>query len=253
MGFVEALRWYVLGGHSMARVFEMAGIYKIGNGGMTAFSQAILGAYTGDRLFNTTVREISHIQGNKVAVTTSRGEQIKAKASSRLFHCKLPASLSERFTNHDKNCLKDITFNPPSLPSDKHLYSLSRIITVPSPLVHLEHGASESATTAAFLIKRTSAISLSSFSRISVPMQKSRRMPSMTGGMIPIPKGRGRAEVRIARRGTLRSCNGRMDGWYLRLRIWADGWRGFVDGAIERGQSAVKEVVSLLEGSFAKL
>lgn len=35
---------------------------------------------------------------------------------------------------------------------------------------------------------------------------------------------------------------------------WADGWRGFVDGAIERGQSAAREVVGLLGiGLAAKL
>ncbi len=27
---------------------------------------------------------------------------------------------------------------------------------------------------------------------------------------------------------------------------WADGWRGFVDGAIERGQQAARNVVALL-------
>lgn len=31
---------------------------------------------------------------------------------------------------------------------------------------------------------------------------------------------------------------------------WSDGWRGFVDGAIERGQQAVQDViVSLRDGS----
>ena len=35
---------------------------------------------------------------------------------------------------------------------------------------------------------------------------------------------------------------------------WADGWRGFVDGAIERGQSAAREVVGILgSGSAARL
>ena len=37
---------------------------------------------------------------------------------------------------------------------------------------------------------------------------------------------------------------------------WADGWRGFVDGAIERGQVAVRDTLSLVKGhqtSTAKL
>lgn len=79
-GFVEALRWYALGGHNIARVFEMAGIYKIGNGGMTAFARAIFNEYAGDRLFNTTIHEISHFGSSNVFVKTSHGKQIKANA-----------------------------------------------------------------------------------------------------------------------------------------------------------------------------
>jgi lysyl oxidase-like protein 2/3/4 len=32
---------------------------------------------------------------------------------------------------------------------------------------------------------------------------------------------------------------------------WADGWRGFVDGAIERGQVAVQDVTEMLKGHQA--
>lgn len=80
LGFVEALRWYALGGHSMAGVFEKAGVYKIGNGGMTAFARAIFAEYTGDRMFHTTVAAISHTR-HSVKVQTSRGEQLKAKVA----------------------------------------------------------------------------------------------------------------------------------------------------------------------------
>jgi lysyl oxidase-like protein 2/3/4 len=37
---------------------------------------------------------------------------------------------------------------------------------------------------------------------------------------------------------------------------WADGWRGFVDGAIERGQVAVRDTLNVVKGhqtSTAKL
>lgn len=44
-GFTEVLRWYALGGHSMAGVFELAGVYKLGKGGMTSFANAILSDY----------------------------------------------------------------------------------------------------------------------------------------------------------------------------------------------------------------
>jgi lysyl oxidase-like protein 2/3/4 len=77
-GFTEALRWYALGGHNMARVFELAGIYKIGKGGMTSFARSILGDYTGDILFGTAVIEINHAACG-VTVVTSHGGYLKAK------------------------------------------------------------------------------------------------------------------------------------------------------------------------------
>lgn len=79
IGFAEALRWFALGGHSMAGVFERAGIYKLGNGGMTAFARAILGDFEGDMLFNTVVEEVD--QGrNSVSLQTKDGRRIDAKA-----------------------------------------------------------------------------------------------------------------------------------------------------------------------------
>jgi lysyl oxidase-like protein 2/3/4 len=79
IGFTEALRWFALGGHSMAGVFERAGIYKLGNGGMTAFARAILRDFRGDVLFNTVVEKVD--QGrNGVLLQTKDGRKIDAKA-----------------------------------------------------------------------------------------------------------------------------------------------------------------------------
>lgn len=79
IGFTEALRWFALGGHSMAGVFERAGIYKLGNGGMTAFARAILRDFKGDVLFNTIVEKVE--QGrNGVSLQIKDGRRIDAKA-----------------------------------------------------------------------------------------------------------------------------------------------------------------------------
>lgn len=59
IGFTEALRWFVLGGHSMAGVFELAGVYKLGKGGMTSFARAILDDFDGDIVLNTAVQSIT--------------------------------------------------------------------------------------------------------------------------------------------------------------------------------------------------
>ena len=43
---------------------------------------------------------------------------------------------------------------------------------------------------------------------------------------------------------TLQRTHGRV---FFASADWADGWRGFVDGAIEQGQTAVREVVQMLK------
>lgn len=78
IGFVEALRWFALGGHNIAGVFEMAGIYKIGKGGMTSLASAILSEYNGDRLLDTVVTEIR--QGARgVELSTASGRKLSAR------------------------------------------------------------------------------------------------------------------------------------------------------------------------------
>jgi Monoamine oxidase len=79
IGFVEALRWFALGGHSIAGIFEMAGIYKIGKGGMTSLAGAILDEYTGDQLLNTVVAEIHHVASG-VELSTTDFRTLRAKA-----------------------------------------------------------------------------------------------------------------------------------------------------------------------------
>jgi lysyl oxidase-like protein 2/3/4 len=57
----------------MAGVSEKAGVYKLGNGGMTSLARAILDEYRGDLLFGTVVTEISHTAVG-VAVKTLQGQ-----------------------------------------------------------------------------------------------------------------------------------------------------------------------------------
>jgi Flavin containing amine oxidoreductase len=77
-GFTEVLRWYALGGHSMAGVFELAGTYKLGNGGMTSFANAILSDYKGHLLFNTVIKKITQGSGGAV-LCVENGRQIRCK------------------------------------------------------------------------------------------------------------------------------------------------------------------------------
>ncbi|EED13332.1 flavin containing amine oxidase, putative [Talaromyces stipitatus ATCC 10500] len=99
--FTGALRWYALGGNSMAGLFEMAVFYKIENGCMTSFARAILGDYKGDMLFGAPIKDVTQ---NKlgVRVTTKSGQDIKA----RYVVSTIPFI----------NCLGDVKFDNPVSP-----------------------------------------------------------------------------------------------------------------------------------------
>lgn len=78
-GLVEVLRWYALGGHTMASTFELAGIYKLGKGGMTSLALAMLGDYKGDIMLRSHVDEIKQT-ATGVIVRTKTDRLIKANA-----------------------------------------------------------------------------------------------------------------------------------------------------------------------------
>jgi len=101
IGFVEALRWYALGGHNLAQLFEIAGTYKLGKGGMTSFVRAILADARCDILFNTVVAEIVQNDASGVGVKSKNGRSFKAK---------------QVISTIPLNCLSNVEFFPPLSP-----------------------------------------------------------------------------------------------------------------------------------------
>lgn len=80
IGFVEALRWYALGGHSMQGVFELAGVYKLGGGGMTGFAREVVGEFCGDKVFGAVVERVEQDgEGVRVVVVARERRVFKAK------------------------------------------------------------------------------------------------------------------------------------------------------------------------------
>lgn len=75
-GFTEVLRWYALGGHSMASLYELVGTFKLGKGGMTRLARSILAEYKGHLLFNTTIDRIQQNPG-AILLSAKTGRQIK--------------------------------------------------------------------------------------------------------------------------------------------------------------------------------
>jgi lysyl oxidase-like protein 2/3/4 len=78
-GFTEALRWYALGGHTIAGTFELAGVFKLGGGGMTSLALAILSNFKGDVLLNTPVKELIRDSTGVTVIVNSR-RKIRAKS-----------------------------------------------------------------------------------------------------------------------------------------------------------------------------
>ncbi|KAG2420308.1 hypothetical protein HFD88_005109 [Aspergillus terreus] len=271
IGFVEALRWYALGGHSMAGVFEKAGIYKLGGGGMTAFARAILDDYRGDLLFNTTVAEIRHV-GDGVAVQTSQGRTLRARAV---------------VSTIPLNCLGNVVFDPPLSPARQaaiatgHINAGAKIHfklrdTIPG-WFHTADGNGDSSFVFAFsdhngtqasgpagtwcigfgyngqlADKKDNRHIVDRFQRDVLPTADVEGYATHDWTNDPYAKGAWACwgpDSASRYLDALQKPHGRV---VFASADWADGWRGFVDGAIEQGQVAVREVMHLL-GSRAKL
>ncbi|KAH6659085.1 hypothetical protein BKA67DRAFT_685682 [Truncatella angustata] len=100
IGFCEALRWFALGGHTMGGVFELVGVFKLGNGGTTSLATLILKDFQGDVLLNSPVGEISQYAAGAI-VTTKAARRITAK----IVISTIPL-----------NVLGDVIFTPPLSP-----------------------------------------------------------------------------------------------------------------------------------------
>ncbi|PLB44947.1 amine oxidase [Aspergillus steynii IBT 23096] len=265
-GFVDALRWYALGGHTMAGTFERAGMYKLGNGGMTSFAEAILGEYTGDRLFDTAVSEIRHT-AKGVEVLTARGERFKAKTI---------------VSTIPLNCLGDITFNPPLSPirqaavAQGHINKGAKIHfklreTLPGWIwtgsgygdseyvfAFSDHnGTQSSGPSGTWSIgfgyngkltdKSDSQHIINQFKK-SVNSNVSVEAYATYDWMNdPYAKGVWACWGPKSASRFLEELQRPHDRIVFASADWADGWRGFIDGAIEQGQIAVREVVNLLK------
>ncbi|KAJ5461737.1 uncharacterized protein N7458_003289 [Penicillium daleae] len=267
LGFTEALRWFALGGHSMAGVFERAGIYKLGNGGMTAFARVILQDFEGDLLFNTVVEKVE--QGRRsVFLQLKNGRLIDAKAV---------------VSTIPLNCLGDVEFNPPlrALKVDaiasghinkgaKIHFKLARTEpgwfatcgasgTSPYVFAFSDHNGHEpSGPRGTWCIgfgynghledKKNSKDIIAAFQENIRPNADIQAYLTHDWVNDPFAKGTWSCwgPNQFSRYvQELQKAEGRV---FFASADWADGWRGFVDGAIESGQKAANEVKTFLEG-----
>ncbi|KAK7217706.1 hypothetical protein V2G26_005709 [Clonostachys chloroleuca] len=262
-GFVECLRWYALGNHSMENMFELAGLYKLGKGGMSRFARSILSDYRGHLVLNTVIKKIAQTD-QSVLLHTQSGHQIRAKyVISTIPH----------------NCLSDIEFQPPVASTKRQAILAGHINQGAKIHFHLAkeepgwfstaNGYGDSPWCFSFsdhngtkkkdgtycigfgyggYLKdpRASKEIISSFRKYLKPDAQVKAYLTHDWMNDPLAKG-------------VWSCwgPGGMTKWLRELQQphgrvlfasadWADGWRGFVDGAIERGGRSAIEVEDLL-------
>ncbi|KAL4875679.1 amine oxidase [Aspergillus karnatakaensis] len=267
IGFVDALRWYALGGYSMAGVFEMAGVYKLGQGGMTGFAEAILEEYKGDSLFDTAVMEIKQV-GSGVEVVTASGRKLTA----RTVVSTIPL-----------NCMSDIKFTPPLSPlrqaaaAQGHINKGAKIHfklreTLPGwgwtgsgfgdseyVFAFSDHNGNQpSGPSGTWCIgfgyngkladRKDSQHVIGQFKKNVNPNVTVEAYATHDWENDPYAKGVWACWGPNSASRYLEELQQRHGRIVFANADWADGWRGFVDGAIEQGQVAVREVVKLLKG-----
>ena len=268
-GFVEALRWYALGGHTLAGVFELAGIYKIGKGGMTSLARAILKDSHCDVLLSTTISEIAQ---------TSSGTTVNSKNGKRFTSKYIISTIP-------LNCLSDITFTPPLSPLKReaaqqgHINKGAKIhfkLTQTEPgwfafcngysdspfcFAFSDHNGTKFSPDGTYCIgfgyngqltdKKDSETIISEFKRNIKPDAEVQAYLTHDWMNDPLAKGVWSCWGPNSMTKYLEELQKSHGKVLFASADWADGWRGFVDGAIESGLSAAMDVLELLEKSGA--
>lgn len=261
VGFMEAANWFARVGGSNAGINEYCSTYKIGNGGTTSLARAILSDFEGDLVVNAPVAEIAQDR-QCVKVTLRDSRQVKA----RYLICTIPL-----------NVLPNIKFSPP-LSQLKTQASSPGVITkgtkyhfqFSQPQPHYFAGATFDSPFGFTWSdhhgkqgKNTYAIGFGNGGQLK-DIKDSKQIIASYQSLFPKP-----GDISGYAIHDWRDDEFAQSGWacfgpecaskYLRAlqephgdRVfmasgdWADGWRGFIDGAIEQGTRNARRVTRLL-------
>lgn len=265
IGFVEALRWYALGGHNMAQVYELAGIYKLGKGGMTSFARALLQDARCDILMNTIITEILHHESGAI-IKAAKGQTLAAKTVI----CTIPL-----------NCLSDVKFSPALCPLKQEAISHGHInkgAKIHFKLAEIEPGwfaacngdgdspfcfsFSDHNGNAPSRPQGTYCIAFGYNGHLEDPMDSETIVQEFNRNVRPgtnveaylthdwmndpLAKGVWSCWGPGAMSKYTQALQKRHGNVFFASADWADGWRGFIDGALESGLKAAIDVVQHL-------
>ncbi|KAG9569234.1 FAD/NAD(P)-binding domain-containing protein, partial [Aureobasidium melanogenum] len=261
----DALRWYALGGYSLQTMYDAVGCFKLGNGGMTNFARHILEEYNGDRIFNKAVTAIKEAKNAEITVSCADGSDYRA----RRVVCTIPL-----------NCLSDVQFDPPLSPAkqsaahaghtnlgEKYHFVLNEtqgnwFANTSDPQSSFlfgmkDHDGTQSANRSgsiAMMFGHSGKLTdptksehiINEFKKLQ-PSGDVRGYLSHTWSEDLYAKGAwfcafpGQATKSLK---ALQEPHGRV---FMASADWAQGWRGFIDGAIEQGARASAIVKFALE------
>ncbi|KEF59641.1 lysyl oxidase-like protein 2/3/4 [Exophiala aquamarina CBS 119918] len=262
IGFVEALRWYALGGHNMAQVFENAGAYKLGNGGMTSFARSILADARSDILLNTVVSEIIQNNASSVVIKSENGRTFEAK---------------KVISTIPLNCLSGVKFSPPLSPLKCEAIAKGHITK--GAKIHFKLGSTEPGWFAASADSANSSFcfslsdhngtssagpcgtyaigfgysgrlqTLRDSKHIIERFKKELRPDAEVEGYLthdwtndPLAKGAWCCWGSDSMTRYLQELQKAHGNVFFASADWADAWRGFVDGALESGLKTAQDV-----------
>ncbi|EKJ72497.1 hypothetical protein FPSE_07378 [Fusarium pseudograminearum CS3096] len=265
MSFYEVLRWYAICGHSLAGVLECTSAYKLGSGGMTSFAQAILGEFKGDRLFSTEVSEIKQ-GGTTAQIITASGQQISA---------------SVIISTIPLNCLSDIKFSPPLSAlrteaarhghqnyGEKFHFKLGDVDPLwfktvsmdhssPYLIGFADHNGSHEATKGTFVVlgaKSGSVTDIKDADRLVDDFKRNIRPGADVQAYLihdwaadPYSKGAWSCWAPLAMTTYLPELQKPHGRILFASADWANGWRGFIDGALESGKRAASHAQVILD------
>jgi hypothetical protein len=258
-GFMKAANWFALSGCNAQAINEYCSSYKLGNGGTTSLAVAMFKDYRGDIVLNAVVQAIDQ-DGSGVLITLKDGRSFRGECA---------------ISTIPLNVLSDIKFSPPLSDQKQQATQIGHITkgskihfeigvrpaffsssSFPAPFgfTFSDHnGSADRHTYCIGFVNNGYLPNLEDSTEVIKRYQELVPDANVTSYVThnwladPYAKGawccyeQGFASKYMA---ALQKPHGRV---FMASADWADGWRGFIDGAIEQGTRAAADTRQLLE------
>ncbi|KAF4447081.1 hypothetical protein F53441_9380 [Fusarium austroafricanum] len=243
IGFTDALRWYALGNHTLEHLLPQLGLYKLGKGGMTSFARAIFDDFSGAALFGAEITNISQTP-TKAIVTTKDGRSISA---GRII-CTIP--LRKAYEEGHINKGSKIHFKLRSITPSWYYHAMP---PAPFGFALTDHNGTKEQKDGTYCIGfgltghlknvENSEEVIRLFNENIEPNNEVEGYLSHDWVADPYAKGTWACWGPSSNTAYLRELQLPHGRVIFASGDTADGWRGFIDGALEQGKKAARVIV----------